>query len=967
VTATPARLGALAAVALALTLLPRPARAGDPTRVYRTVESEHFVVHYYAPLDDVARRVAVVAERAHRTLTVALDHVPAAKTIIVVVDDTDSANGFAGVLPRNAIQLYATGPDGPSQLADHEDWLYGLVAHEYTHILHLDTMSGLPNIYNGVFGKTWAPNQIMPRWVIEGIATYEESKRSAGGRTRASNFEQLLRVAVRGGRALRLDEVSGSPRAFPRGNAAYLYGSYFLRYVFDRFGDDALRQMSHTAGAFAAPFAINRQIAKVVGLPFTALYDGWHAYLGDRYALQAMAVARRGAREGRVLTHTAESNLLPHYRADGKELYWLQADGYTLPRVRAMPVGGDVAAAHDVVQIDGMGPFDVLDDGSLIYEQGRSFRRDYSFEDLFRWDAATGQTVRLTTGRRARDPAASPDGRQIAFSLNGRSSSSLAVMAAVPDAPSQIVWQGARFDQAYQPAWSPDGARIAFSAWRAGGLRDILIVEVATGAVREVTHDRAIDGAPAWSRDGRYVFFDSDRTGILNIFAFDTTTGAVAQVTNVVGGATRARPSPDGTRLAFETAVAAGGLDLRELPLEPARWLPAPPYLDDRPAPVVIADDEVAVSAARPYRPLETLAPQTWTGQLALGAAPSVSIQTGGTDAVGLHGYSLAVGLDLDNAETNIGASYGYTGWRPSFRVAASRTLLDRSGYRVDGVTKPYREEDWSGTLSVGLPLESRPGASWSLAFDYSGDWFRLIEAPLVMPDPNQRVPRHPPTDYVQAGVGSRLGFSTVRGTTFGLGPQTGVDGSLSLRLDHPALGATYHNLTVSYGFDLYQRLWGVTPTLVVRAVGAIRTGDLITNGGFGIGGVAAQDVARSIVQSTRASATGYLRGFPARTVVGNQYHLLNLEYRQELWRIERGLGTLPIYLRRLHLAALGDVGTAFDSSFDTSRLRASTGAALRLDAFFGYFVPGTFEFGVARGLTTGGVTESWMLLTGSL
>jgi hypothetical protein len=92
-------------------------------------------------------------------------------------------------LPRNAIQVNATGPSSFTELDDHEDWLYGLVAHEYTHILHIDTMSGLPTIYNKIFGKTWAPNQILPRWIIEGIAVYEESKRSAGGRNRGTRFD----------------------------------------------------------------------------------------------------------------------------------------------------------------------------------------------------------------------------------------------------------------------------------------------------------------------------------------------------------------------------------------------------------------------------------------------------------------------------------------------------------------------------------------------------------------------------------------------------------------------------------------------------------------------------------------------------------------------------------------------------------------------------------------------------------
>jgi hypothetical protein len=954
------------AAALVVALATGPAFAGDPTRVYRTVETEHFIIYYWEPLGDVAHRVGVTAERAHRLLAPALDHEPAQKTLIFMADDTDSANGFAGVLPRNAIQLYATGPTGFTELDDHDDWIYGLVAHEYTHILHLDTMSGMPVLYNSVFGKTWAPNQIMPRWIIEGIATYEESKRSAGGRNRGSRFDEIIRIARHADKDLRIDEVSGAPRQFPRGNAAYVYGSHFLGYIFDRYGDDTLRKMSHVSGAWAPPFATNRQIAKVVGKTFDELYGDWKGYLRDQYGLQEMAAERRGLVTGRALTHSAESNLLPHYSADGKDIYWIQYDGYTLPTVRAMPID-DAGAVRDVVQIDAMGPFDLLPDGSLVYEQGRQYRRDYSFEDLFRWDARTGQTVRLTTGRRARDPAVSPDGRRVAFSQNEHSESVLAVAELGPDQPSSIVWRGQRFDQAYQPAWSPDGTRIAFSAWRTGGFRDILIVELASGRVEEVARDRAIDMSPAWSRDGKWLYFDSDRTGISNIYAYDTITHATWQVTNVLGGAFQVEPSPDGTRLVFEAAVPAGGFDLYELPIDRSTWLPARDYVDAKPPPVDITDDEVAVSAPRPYRALETLSPQSWTAQMDFGTN-TASIQTGGTDAVGLHGYSLAVGLDLDRGDTNIGASYGYSGWRPNVRLSAARTLLQRSGWRVDGVNMRYREEDWSGTLSLGIPFESRPSSSWSLSFDYDADWYRLVDPPAFMPDPTDRVPTHPPTNYTQAGVGSRLTFSNVRGVLFGLGPQTGFDASVSLRLDHPALGATYRNVTISYASDLYRKLWGRTPALSLRLVGALRAGDLLRNGAFGLGGVPAQDVVMSIVNSTRSSASGYLRGYPARAIVGNQYHLLNLEYRQELWQVEHGLSTLPIYLRRVHVAALTDAGTAFDQTFDASaNFKMSVGGALRLDAYFGYFVPGTFEIGYSHGLMAGGVDETWLLLTGSL
>ncbi|HSS02715.1 MAG TPA: hypothetical protein VLM79_36895, partial [Kofleriaceae bacterium] len=811
------RLVLAIALAALIALAARPALAGDPTRTYKTLESEHFVITYYEPLGDVARRLAVVAERAHRTLSPALDHVPDDKTLILLLDDTDSANGFASVLPRNTIQAYATGPTGFNELDDHDDWLYGLIAHEYTHILHIDTMEGLPRIYNRIFGKSWAPNQIMPRWLIEGIAVYEESKRSAGGRGRGTRFDQVIRIAHDAGNDLRLDEISGAPRAYPHGNAVYIYGSRFLRYVFDRFGDDTLRKMAHIAGSYPPPFALNRQIANVVGRPFTELYDDWKAYLRDRYSQQETAALRRGLATGRQLTRTAESNEWPHYTADGKELWWQQYDGYSLPIIRAMPVGGDQSGARDVVQIDAMGPFDLLADGSLVYEQGRVYRREYAYEDVFRWDGTTRQTTRLSTGKRARDPAVSPDGRRVAFSMNQRSESVIAVQDLTPDAPVSVVWRGARYDQAYQPAWSPDGTRIAFSAWQTGGRRDILVVELASGQVSPITGDRAIDMAPSWSHDGRYLFFDSDRTGISNIYAYDMVERSLWQLTNVLGGAFHPAASPDGTRLAYEGAVPRGGLDLFELRLDRATWLPARDFLDDKPPAVVIRDSEATVSAPRPYRALETLAPQNWTGTFNYGTTSTATLQTSGADAAGLHSYALALSSDSAKTAINIGAFYAYNGLRPGLRIAAARSLVDRGGFRVDGRSLLYTEEDWSGTVSVAVPFESRPGTSWTFSADYDLDWFRLVKPPAFILDPNQRLPAPPPTDYAQAGVASRVSFSSVHASTFGYGPITGWDAAVALRLDHPALGATYRNVTLSYSLDTYQRLWGNTPSLALR------------------------------------------------------------------------------------------------------------------------------------------------------
>jgi Tol biopolymer transport system component len=960
---------------LGVLLAPRASLAGDPNRVWGTYESEHFVVHYYEPLGPMARRVAVVAERAHAILSPALDHVPDEKCQVLLVDDVDGANGFAGVLPRNAITLFATAPAGSSVLDDHDDWLYGLVAHEYTHILHLDTMSGLPKIVNAVLGKTWAPNQIMPRWIIEGIATYEESKRSSGGRTRASSFDMYIRAAVVAGKQLRLDEVSGAPRALPRGNAAYVYGSHFLRYVFDRFGDDTLRKMSHASGSYPVPFAINRQISKVTGSPFTVLYDDWSKHLRDRYALQQQAVDRQGTVTGQAVTMSAEANLAPRVSADSKEIVWFQSDGSSKPSIRAIPnadsekpMSEAVRSSREVFADDALGAFALLPNGGLVVEQTATFRRDYTFQDLFWWDRASGKTIRLTTGARARDPAVSRDGRHIAFSQNGESSSTIAVMDFAAGSAITTAWRGARYDQAYQPSWSPDGTRIVFCGWQQGGMRDILVLTLATATVEHITHDRALDSSPHWSPDGNYILFDSDRTGISNVFAYDTTTSQLYQVTNVVGGAFDPAVSQNQTTLVY-SGYDFRGYNIYSLPYQPSSWRKAASFINDRPPPVSIPDDEVAVDGPRPYRPMETLAPQSVVVQAQLGTfTQSTSLQLGGSDTAGVHGYNLALGLGAKAQQLNVGAAYSYSGWRHPVRFSASRSISDRTGFRVDGVSKPYQEEQWSATFSLGIPSENRATSNWSMSLDYDVDWNRIVSQPNFTLDPTMRVPRPPQSNYVQSGLAFRVAYGSVRGWTFGLGPQRGWDVSSSFRLDHPALGATYRNVNVNWAGRAFLRLpFGATPTVTARIGGSFRAGDLIRGGGFSLGGVPSQDVVQSIIDSSRYGFTGFLHGYPSRSLLGNQLHVANVEYRQELFQIEHGVSSLPIYLRRVHMAGLLDAAAAWDTDPSAKNTRLAVGGALRLDAFFGYFVPGTFEVGYARGLINGGIHEGWMLLTGSL
>jgi TolB protein len=104
------------------------------------------------------------------------------------------------------------------------------------------------------------------------------------------------------------------------------------------------------------------------------------------------------------------------------------------------------------------------------------------------------------------------------------------------------------------PAYSPDGRQLALTLSGSGGNLDIYVLDLGTQALRRVTDDSAIDTEPSWSNDGKQIYFTSDRAGGPQIYRLD-----VAAPTHVqrlsFGGSYNARPrlSPDGSTLALVT------------------------------------------------------------------------------------------------------------------------------------------------------------------------------------------------------------------------------------------------------------------------------------------------------------------------------------------------------------------------------------------------------------------------------
>jgi hypothetical protein len=970
-----------------LAVLPGRARAGDPHLHWHTLDTPHFEINYYDPEGEVAQRVAQAAERAHDALVPVMDWEPTERTQVVLVDWTDEANGSATAVPYNEVRLYVTTPDDLSQLNDYDDWDFALIAHEYTHILHLDHITGLPALINDVIGKTYSPNNVEPRWFIEGFAVLQESAQTTAGRERNSIFDMYLRTAVlQSSNFHGLDQTSNDPLSFPQATTAYLYGSHFMRWLADRYGDDKLAEFSAAYGNKVIPFSLNETARQVFGDTFENLWDVWVASLRDRYALVEKEVEERGLTPFVPLTQSGQFAGAPRFSHDGSRILYLWQDGHHRDGYYSITPGGDDGAGGTptptpTLMLEGLdtGAF-TPDDRAFVFQRLDIFNTNYFYNDLWTFDLSTGDAHQLTFGLRAAEPDVSPDGKTIVFTANHLGRKTLMTIPIGGGTATDLLPAGAEDTQVYTPVFSHDGTRVAFSAWTTGGYRDLYVLTLATGELERLTADRALDVDPRFSPDDKYLYFCSDRTGIYNLYAFDLTDAkrTLWQVSNVIGGVFQPDISPDGKHAVY-SGFAATGYDIHEMDLDPARFLVPEPYIDDRPAAAAdTGPTEASPYPSRDYDPLETLWPHAWCIPQA-GTNGTFGAYIGGCvsgqDAVGNHAWDLAATWSPSPNIVTGSADYNYFRLWPGLGLHLGRAVYPRGGLFIDGKNNAYLEEALTASAHASLPIVSRIDRALSLSFGYGFTELRDVQHPTVPLDPSAMIPVFPDLGRL-AGASVQLSYASVFRTIYGAGPIAGTTLGLGLELDHPSLGSRWSYLVSTAGAShSFTMPWSLDQTLQLRASAGVVTGNFPRGGAFGVGGYGQPETITAygpqilIFDAIQSLGGGPppLRGYTPGVRQGSRLFLASAQYQTPLWTFEEGYATLPVYVRRLMGVVYTDTGNAFFGAFHPDQLLWGVGGELRLDMQFGWYVPGTVAVGYAHGITGPAVGQLYIQMGGPL
>lgn len=162
-----------------------------------------------------------------------------------------------------------------------------------------------------------------------------------------------------------------------------------------------------------------------------------------------------------------------------------------------------------------------------------------------------------------------PDGKRILF-RSGRATSSPRFQRLYAISPAGEQPEELPLPMGFNGSMSPDGTRIAytplapvFNVWRnyrGGTASKMWVAKLADSTVEEIPRTNANDHLPMWV--GKAVYFVSDRAGVFNIFAYDTETKKVSQVTRHTTDDIRSASAGPGA-IAYARAGAIHLLDLK--------------------------------------------------------------------------------------------------------------------------------------------------------------------------------------------------------------------------------------------------------------------------------------------------------------------------------------------------------------------------------------------------------------------
>ncbi len=924
--------------------------ASDPNTRWSTIETPHFTVIYDSKQQQLGRIYAADAENAFAAVALAFGVWPE-KTVIYVDDSTDLANGSATPWPYSLIMAYPVLPLTNDVVGDYGNWSQELLTHEYTHILNFAPANGIFKPLRWVFGSIVSPNVLLPRWYSEGLAVEMETRYSKYGRLRSSGFLSIARaMAIEGKlRGEDIGRINESIPEFPGGNRPYLMGALIWDELTRRAGDQIIGDLN-TAYSRRIPFLIDGPLIDRLHIGWQSLLDDVYDRVEKRTLEQVALINSASPQKEKLVARDGYYTRSPAISPDGTKLVYV-SQAHNTDNLIQMIERSDVKRSfatlsqkpNQLVESAEINRVSWLPDSSgFIFDSVDTVNRYYAYSDLWSCTLVADQKKcklkKLSRGLRAREPVVSPDGRALVFVQNTPGSTRLAV-AHLDAKDDRVLYEPPIETRISSPTFvSP--TMIVFSERQGDGkefLREMKLTEDAHGLFTPASPptDVLTSFAPVHFPEmtTRGLLFMSDKTGVTNLYLADAQLKSARALTNtttkILDGAVDATTGD----VLFSRLEASGAALFAETDAE-SRAMPAvppnvPPLIDTA-YPGLSQPQVLTPMEQSDYHPSHYLLPKYWLPfAYLLPGGVYAEATTSGADPVGLHRYSLTGAYDSLSKKPSAFGSY--TNSTTPVPITLIGQDINEFLYSLN-TTRQTVAGGLSGSFFLPqLNNHYRGSLGWQyLQTDILG------------------------TSTIRSGARLTLGYTNVEQRGYEISPEKG--GSLVLgqaRYFEPlgSIGYDQTDISASKFFSGF-----ILPDRHVLA--------------FFLNGTYAPDLKSSLLgrstvggnyQNGLIQDAFVMRGYDSGVFLGRSLVAGTAEYRFPILYRYQGIGSYPIFFRRLHAALFVDAITldggsyvASLKSYQSERLgtfHLGTGAELKIDTTLFYFLPVQFVVGAYTGL----------------
>jgi hypothetical protein len=567
----------------------------DPASVkWKQINTAHFRLIYPPAFEKNAQYSANLLESSYIKASASLSCFPRKLPVIFHTQDV-TANAFSVVAPRR-MEYYTC----PPQNTYAQNWLEQLAIHEFRHTVQADKLNqGFTKLLSYIFGEQ-GPGAILgifvPLWFMEGDAVCTETALSHSGRGRIPGFEMELRAQLLEKGKFSYDKaVYGSYRDYVTDH--YTLGYQLSAYAREKFGKNVWSNVLTNVAKY--PFTItpfNIGLRKITGMTKVGLYNRTLENSDSLWRIQAKQSIFTNYKTFPTRPNSSYARYkYPHYLNDSvvlaerttfddiSRLITIQRNGREKVMFTPGLYSSEVISVatnpekHDAILLNKPGAFTAdnisTNRGLVVWTEKsndiRWLNRSYSVIKIL--DLSTGHSRQLTHQSRLFAPCISHDGKQIVAVKMGEDNRSSLVLLNSTTGEETDCLASSEYDLFLNPGWSEDGKRVVYMILSQKG-KSIKIMNIADKKSRMLAAPVYVEIANPMIF-GRWVFFNGSFSGIENIYALDTASLKVSQVTSSAYGSFNASVSPDSKHFVYSNYTSKG-YEIAEAELKPENWIP---------------------------------------------------------------------------------------------------------------------------------------------------------------------------------------------------------------------------------------------------------------------------------------------------------------------------------------------------------------------------------------------------------